>query len=84
MAEKLKINDIYHLSKDVLIHAEKDGAEFHVATGAPLKYIGTQKRGSIVYKVLNVQNGYLNVYLPEKEIGNYIHDAIAESVRKAR
>lgn len=84
MAEKLKINEVYHLSKDVSLHTEKDGAEFCVSIGSPLNYLGKQKRGNFIFSIFHIQNGFMNIYLPQEKVSDYIHDAVTEAVRKAR
>ena len=84
MPEKLKLNDVYHLSKDVLILKEKDGAEFTIATGTPIQFRGKQKRGSVGFSLFSVQNGFFNFYLPDSTVSEYIHDAIVEATRRAR
>ncbi len=84
MQGKLKINEPYYLSKDVVFKVEKDGTELAVATGAVLNYAGKQKRAKDTMVIFNIRSAALNLYIPEVEVVNYIHDDLDEAARKAR
>lgn len=84
MADKLKFNEVYHLSQDVPLKMDVSECQVAIAVGARLKYVGKEKRGKMTFSNFVLHDGTLKLSLPEDKVSTYIHDALNEAVRTAR